>query len=43
VFAYDCELVTLAEEQRMPLITADRQILRDFPNLAISLEEFVRY
>jgi len=40
--AYDCEFVALAEEQRVPLITADRQILRDFPRTAISLERFVR-
>jgi predicted nucleic acid-binding protein len=39
--AYDCEFVALAEEQSVPLITADRQILRDFPKLTISLEEFV--
>ena len=40
--AYDCEFVALAEEQRVPLITLDRQILRDFPKIAISLERFVR-
>jgi predicted nucleic acid-binding protein len=39
--AYDCEFVALAEEQRVPLITVDRQILHEFPNLVISLEEFV--
>lgn len=40
--AYDCEFVALAREQRIPLLTVDRQILRDFPELAISLEKFVR-
>jgi predicted nucleic acid-binding protein len=40
--AYDCEFVALAEEQRVPLLTFDRQILRDFPALAISLDKFVR-
>jgi predicted nucleic acid-binding protein len=40
--AYDCEFVALAEEQRVPLITLDRQILRDFPEIAISLGEFVQ-
>lgn len=39
--AYDCEFVALAEEQRVPLITLDRQILRDFPRIAISLAKFV--
>ena len=40
--AYDCEFVALAREQKAPLVTADRRILRDFPELTISLEEFVR-
>jgi predicted nucleic acid-binding protein len=40
--AYDCEFVALAEEQRVPLITLDRQLLRDFPHVAIALEKFVR-
>jgi predicted nucleic acid-binding protein len=40
--AYDCEFVALAREQGVPLLTADRQILHDFPEVAISLEKFVR-
>jgi predicted nucleic acid-binding protein len=40
--AYDCEFVALAEEQRVPLITLDRQILHEFPEVAISLNRFVR-
>jgi predicted nucleic acid-binding protein len=40
--AYDLEFVVLAREQGVPLLTVDRQILRDFPELAISLERFVR-
>ena len=40
--AYDCEFVALAEEQRVPLVTVDRQVLRDFPRSAISLEKFLR-
>jgi predicted nucleic acid-binding protein len=39
--AYDCEFVALAQEQRVRLLTVDRQILRDFPETAISLERFV--
>ena len=39
--AYDCEFVALAQEQGIPLLTADRQILRAFPKLTISLDKFV--
>ena len=39
--AYDCEFVALAEDQRVPLITVDRRILRHFPRIAISLQQFV--
>ena len=40
--AYDCEFVGLAQEQRLVLVTADREILRDFPQIALSLEQFIR-
>ena len=40
--AYDCEFVALAEQQGVPLITADRQILRAFPEFALSLDDFLR-
>ncbi len=38
--AYDCEFVALARDLGVPLVTADRQILREFPKIAISLGEF---
>ena len=40
--AYDCEFVALAETEGVQLVTADRQILQEFPEVAISLEKFVR-
>ena len=39
--AYDCEYVALAGELDVPLITADRQVLRAFPERAISPKDFV--
>ena len=38
--AYDCEFVALARDLKVPLVTADQQILTDFPETAYSLEEF---
>jgi predicted nucleic acid-binding protein len=38
--AYDCEFVALAKDLRLPLLTADRQVLERFPESAVSLETF---
>jgi predicted nucleic acid-binding protein len=40
--AYDCEFVALAHANGVRLLTVDRQILQEFPEIAISLHEFVR-
>ena len=40
--AYDCEYVALALELGVRLVTSDRQVLRHFPQLAISPADFVR-
>lgn len=39
--AYDCEYVALAEELALPLVTADRQVLRAFAGIAVSPKSFV--
>ncbi|NLH43945.1 MAG: type II toxin-antitoxin system VapC family toxin [Planctomycetes bacterium] len=40
--AYDCEFVALAKDLNLPLVTADKQILTQFPDVAVSLATFVR-
>lgn len=35
--AYDCEFVALALDLGVPLVTTDRQVLKDFPTIARSL------
>jgi predicted nucleic acid-binding protein len=40
--AYDCELVALAHANGVRLLTVDRQILHDFPEVTISLKRFVQ-
>lgn len=40
--AHDCEFVALAETLAAPLVTADKAILRAFPNVAVSPADFAR-
>lgn len=40
--ACDCEFVLLAELLGLPLVTADKRVLRTFPHVAVSFEDFVR-
>ncbi|MEJ5224912.1 MAG: type II toxin-antitoxin system VapC family toxin [Anaerolineales bacterium] len=39
--SYDCEYVALAREMKLPLVTFDKDILRDFPQIAISPQSFI--
>ena len=40
--AYDCEFVAPAHANGARLLTIDRQILHEFPEVAISLKRFVQ-
>ena len=40
--AYDGEFIVLADQIGVPLVTADKQLLDLFPDIAISLEKFVK-
>lgn len=39
--AYDCEFVALAEDIEVRLVTVDKQILSQFPDVAISLDGYL--
>jgi predicted nucleic acid-binding protein len=38
--AYDCEYVALADSLGVKLVTADKQICREFPRIAVNLKDF---
>jgi predicted nucleic acid-binding protein len=38
--AYDCEFVSLAQELGVPLVTADRKVLKAFPQVAMTPSAF---
>jgi predicted nucleic acid-binding protein len=39
--AYDCEFVSLALDLGVPLVTVDKKVLTNFPEIAIRLDRFV--
>lgn len=39
--AYDCEFVALAEDLETSLVTVDKKILTEFPEIAVSLDKFI--
>lgn len=39
--AYDCEFVALARQLSVKLVTQDKKLLREFPETALSLDEFL--
>jgi predicted nucleic acid-binding protein len=40
--AYDCEFIALASTLGVPLVTADKAMLRAFPVQALTMEAFIR-
>ena len=39
--AYDCEFVALAHQLKVPLVTNDKKLLREFPETAVSPQKFL--
>ena len=39
--AYDCEFAYLAQRLNVPLVTSDKKLLTTFPNVAVSMDDFV--
>ena len=39
--AYDCEFVALAKDLGTPLVTVDKKILKEFPQIAVALDEYL--
>lgn len=38
--AYDCEFVALAQDLGVAFVTSDRQVLKAFPTIGVSLDQF---
>ncbi len=39
--SYDCEFVTLADDLRLKLVSFDKQVCREFPEIAIHPKKFI--
>jgi predicted nucleic acid-binding protein len=39
--AYDCEFIAVANDLKVSLVTVDRQLLREFPTVTVSLNSFI--
>lgn len=39
--AYDCEFVSLADSLGLKLVTGDRKLLREFPDLAVTARDYL--
>ena len=39
--AYDCEFIAVANDLNVHLVTVDKQLLREFPSVALSLNAFI--
>jgi len=39
--AYDCEYVALAKKTMRPLITFDKKVLSEFPDLALTVDQYL--
>jgi predicted nucleic acid-binding protein len=39
--AYDCEFVALAQDLDVSLVTVDKHVLDQFPNIAVSLDHYL--
>jgi len=38
--AYDCEFIAVANELKVSLVTSDKQLIQEFPDVTISLSDF---
>ena len=39
--SYDCEYVALAKEMNLTLVTFDKEVVRDFPQIAVFPQDFI--